>query len=118
MQAKSIINNRIFLDTNHFISDKLFFYKKFANEEFCPQYMPFETMETINFLNEPIILKSGNGYSSEGIKILQKYNKNDIIEHINKFQQFKNWTVSKIYIPRLWNNFIVTNRIYFLVTRL
>jgi hypothetical protein len=122
IQTKSIINNRILLDVNHFISDKLFYYEKFKYEEFCPSYISMT--EIINsdknndFFNNPLILKSGNGYSSEGIKIFKNYSENDVIDHINKWKEFKNWTLSEIYISKLWNGFIATNRIYYLVTRL
>lgn len=122
LQTKGIVNNRIFLDTDHFISDKMFYYDKFKNEEFCPKYITIEDLskldKTDSFFNSPLILKSGNGCSSEGIKVLKKYSEKEVYEHMQAWKKLKNWTLSQIYIPKLWNNIVVTNRIYYLVKRL
>lgn len=124
LQTKSIVTNRIFLDTDHFISDKLYYYKKFKGEEFCPAHISVDDIknktidENDDFFDGPLILKSGDGYSSFGIKIIKKYSEKEIDDHIENWKKLKNWTLSKIYIAKLWNNIICTNRIYYLVKKL
>lgn len=121
MQTKSIVNNRIFLDVDHFISDKSFFYKKFKLNSFCPTHMTIEEAmksdKNNEFFTSPLILKSGNGFSSYGIKVLNSYSEKSIYDHIESWKNFKNWTISTVYVPKLWNNIVTTNRIYYLVTK-
>jgi glutathione synthase/RimK-type ligase-like ATP-grasp enzyme len=123
IQTKSIINNRIFLDVDHFISDKSFYYKKFKQYSFCPAHMTIDeavkASKDSEFFNSstPLILKSGNGYSSHGIKVLKNYSEENICNHIELWKNFKNWTLSIIYVPKLWNDIVATNRVYYLVTK-
>lgn len=121
MQTKSIITNRIFLDVDHFISDKSFYYNKFKRYSFCPSTVTIEEAMKSNkndeFFTSPLILKAGNGYSSHGIKVLKNYSEKSILDHIKLWPNFKNWTLSIIHVPKLWNDIVATNRIYYLVTK-
>jgi glutathione synthase/RimK-type ligase-like ATP-grasp enzyme len=120
IQTNSIVHNRILLDTDHFISNKGFYYEKFQTEEFCPI---FEKVNTENikmsktFKNNPIILKPDNGTSSQGIQIFNNCTDKNISDHINIFKKYQEWTISKLYISRLFNGYIITNRFFYLVRK-
>ncbi len=120
IQTKSIIHNRILLDIDHFISNKWHYYQKFKNYDFIPSYIKFNIDEPFMKIKytDAILLKPDNGSLSSGIKIFKKYIKNDMINHINMWKQFTSWTISKLYISKLWNNYIVSNRIYYLVRKM
>lgn len=120
IQTNSIIHNRILLDTDHFISNKGFYYDHFKEYDFCPV---FETIDTKcvkisdKFRNCLVILKPDTGSSSRGIRVFNDCLNKYIISHINKYDFFKSWTISKLYISRLFDGYIVTNRIFYLVRK-
>jgi hypothetical protein len=120
IQTNSIIHNRILLDTGHFISNKGFYYEKFQEEDFCPIFEKIN-IENIkiskNFKNNSIILKPNDGTSSQGIKIFNNCSDKNISDHINIYKNFQEWTISKLYMSRLFNGYITTNRFFYLVRK-
>lgn len=119
-QKKSLIHFRILLDgDSHVISDKAAFYEFFSGEEFITKF------QRISFNPQPIlsgkeefsdsdivVLKPNKGCLGMGIKIGSF---KEIISAPNSL--YKDWTISNFHIPRLFNNKVVTNRLYFLITK-
>lgn len=120
VQTKSVIHNRILLDVDHFISDKGFYYEKFKEDEFIPTFIKIKNTDIPDLIiNDFIILKPDTGASSKGIQIFSNYSQKNITNHVANFNEFKNWTISKLYTSKLWNNeYIVSARIYFLVRKI
>lgn len=120
LQTKSTIHNRILLDTDHFISNKRFYYEKFNGYKFCPVSQPLIVDDLTNklFENEPIVLKPDSGSLSFGVKILKKWNSEEILKHINSNKFFSDWSISRLYVPRLFNGYVVSNRIFFLIRKI
>ena len=120
LQTKSVIHNRILLDTEHFISNKWHYYDIFKNQEFIPPFLNISNTELLpEIINDRLILKPSTGSLSMGIKILDNTNsKTDIINHINLNKEYTNWTLSKLYIAKRWTDgCIASNRIYYLVRK-
>lgn len=110
VQTKSKIHFRILLDTqDHFISNKSAFYDMFREQEFiCPYIKSSETENSHIFKPEDyVISKPDKGCMGMGIEILKYKN----ITHK------ENFTISQLFIPKLYKNKIVSNRLYFLVVR-
>jgi glutathione synthase/RimK-type ligase-like ATP-grasp enzyme len=122
IQTTSVIHNRILLDkSEHFISNKMHYYNTFKNEEFIPKFTNISNINDLpNKIDELTILKPSTGSLSIGIKILDTHNtRDDIIEHINTYKNYKNWIISELYIAKLWiDGCIVSNRIYYLVRKI
>lgn len=120
LQTISTIHNRILLDTDHFISNKGFYYDYFKEYDFCPVYEIIDT-ECVKisdkFRNCPVILKPDMGSASRGIRVFNDCLNKYIVDHINNFKYFQNWTISKLYTSRLFDGYIVTNRIFYLVRK-
>jgi hypothetical protein len=120
IQTNSIIHNRILLDTDHFISNKGFYYDYFKEYDFCPVFENINTecVKISNkFRNCLVILKPDMGASSRGIKVFNNCLNKYIASHIANFEIFKSWTISKLYMSRLYEGYIVTNRIFYLVRK-
>jgi hypothetical protein len=121
LQTKSIIHNRILLDTTyHFISNKWHYYETFKNNDFIPSFLNINDIQTIpELITEKQILKPSTGSLSIGIKILDTTNtKSDIINHLNIYNEYTNWSLSTLYIAKQWTDgCIVSNRIYYLVRK-
>lgn len=121
LQTKSVIHNRILLDTtNHFISNKFYYYDTFKNHEFIPYFSNIANTETLpEIINEKLILKPSTGSLSIGIKILDTTNtKQDIVNHLNLYKDYTHWTLSPLYIAKRWSDgCIASNRIYYLVRK-
>jgi hypothetical protein len=120
LQTNSVIHNRILLDINHFISNKLHYYDTFKNHEFIPSFSNITNIEMLpENITEKLILKPSNGSLSIGIKILDNTNtKADIIKHLSFYKEYTNWTLSSLYIAKRWiDGCIVSNRIYYLVRK-
>lgn len=120
LQTKSVIHNRILLDTNHFISNKWYYYEIFTNQPFIPSFLNITNVELLpEIITEQQILKPSTGSLSLGIKILNTTNtKLDIINHINIYKEYTNWSLSTLYIAKRWlDGCIVSNRIYYLVRK-
>lgn len=122
LQTISTIHNRILLDTNHFISNKGYYYEKFKDEKFCPHFVNLVDANLNKFMNCPTILKPNNGSLSHGIKIFASINNtadiDKIYNHIKLFPKYKKWTISKLYISKKIDDHIITNRFYFLVRKI
>lgn len=120
LQTNSVIHNRILLDTNHFISNKLHYYVTFKLCEFTPSFLDITNKENLpETITEKMILKPSNGSLSIGIKILDTKNtKLDILNHVNLYNNYTNWVLSPLYIAKRWTDgCIVSNRIYYLVRK-
>lgn len=122
IQTNSVIHNRILLDTSeHFISNKMHYYNIFENEEFIPIFTNITDVNNLPYnIDDLILLKPSTGSLSIGIKILDSHNtRDDIIEHMNIYKNYKNWIISELYIAKLWiDGCIVSNRIYYLVRKI
>lgn len=121
LQTNSVIHNRILLDTNHFISNKLFYYETFKKYDFIPLFVNISDINLLpDVITEKLVLKPSNGSLSIGIKMLDTSNtKEDIIKHLIAYKQFNNWTLSTLYIAKRWTDgCIISNRIYYLVRKL
>jgi glutathione synthase/RimK-type ligase-like ATP-grasp enzyme len=117
-QTKSVVHNRILLDTNHFISNKGFYYDKFKYEEFIPFFKRVDSnLDYLKLENCLVVLKPDDGSLGDGIIILKKCSKESIELHISNNKKFKKWTVTKLFISRLFNKYITSNRMYFLVRK-
>ena len=131
IQTKSIVHNRILLDTDHFISNKGFYYEKFYGNEFIPLHKRVDDKLNCNTTiygairgastgntNYPVVLKPDDGSLGKGIAIFGSCTKNDIDTHIAKYPEYNGWTITKLYVPRLLNGYVVSNRIYYLVRKM
>lgn len=111
IQTKSKIHFRILLDTQeHFISNKSAFYETFRDQEFICPYSECHDFNPHSEVFKPedyVVVKPDKGCMGLGIEIL-KYK--DIVYK-------KNFTISKLFIPKLYQGKIVSNRLYFLVVR-
>lgn len=120
LQTQSVIHNRILLDTCHFISNKWHYYETFKNNCFIPTFLIINDFQLLpEIITEKQILKPSTGSLSIGIKILDTTNtKSDIINHLNIYNTYNNWTLSTLYIAKRWTDgCIVSNRIYYLVRK-
>lgn len=122
LNTKSKIHSRLQLDSvDHYISNKKAFYEQFKYHDFIPSFIPFNkdvNQETLKkFIGKPVIIKPDLGSVSAGILVQKEFNYDEIIEHINQYRTFKDWTISEIVLAKLVDNYIVSNRIYFLVTK-
>jgi hypothetical protein len=122
---KGTIHSRFLLNSiNHYISNKKDFYTKFKDYDFIPKFQFFnrDTIHTdkykiIQYFNDsPVIIKPDLGSVSTGILIQNKLDYHEVLSHISKYY-YDNWTVSQITIPKLINGYVVSNRIYLLVTK-
>jgi hypothetical protein len=117
----SNINSRILLLTReNYLSNKSAFYDKFKDNDFILNYSSF-TKSNFNiniskFLNKSVIIKPDLGYMSKGILIQKEINLLEIQDHIAN-SEYESWSISEIFIPKLINGYIASNRVYFLVTR-
>lgn len=116
------IHSRLQLDSvDNYISNKKAFYERFKHYDFIPKYMPFtkDTKKKLldeKFVGKAVIIKPDLGSVSSGIMVQKVYNYDEIMDHIKKWN-YKDWTVSEITIAKLIDSYIVSNRIYFLVTK-
>ena len=125
INTKSAIHSRLQLDSvDHYISNKRAFYERFRHYEFIPVYEPF-TKETIymkkdilenKFEGKEVIIKPDLGSVATGIMCQKMYNYDDIINHINTWN-YDTWTISEVIQAKLHDGYIVSNRIYFLVSK-
>jgi len=104
LQTKSVIHNRILLDTNHFISNKWHYYETFKNQEFIPVFINISDIHLLPEINtQKQFLKPSTGSLSIGIKILDETNtRQDIVNHLNIYKEYTNWTLSTLYISKRW----------------
>ena len=123
--TKAFSNYRFLLNSNiHYISNKSAFYDKFRNYDFIVDYMSVNKDNVIQmqsvldskFLNKKVILKPDKGSVSTGIVVLDSYNFEDVKKSV-MLGQFNDWTVSSVFLPKLYDGYIISNRIYFLVTK-
>ena len=120
LQTNSIIHNRILLDTDHFISNKWHYYETFKDYHFIPTFLNITDFHLLpQNITEKLILKPSTGSLSIGIKILDTTNTStDIINHLNIYKEYTNWSLSTLYIAKRWiDGCIVSNRIYYLVRK-
>lgn len=120
------INYRFLLDSeDHYISNKTAFYNKFKDYDFIINFEPI-SKKTIDskkeildnkFLNKGVILKPDTGSVSRGILTIEKYDFETVKKYIME-ETFDNWSISEIFIPKIVNGYIASNRIYFLVTKI
>jgi hypothetical protein len=122
INAKSNIHFRLILDVDtHYISDKSAFYEFFKDYEFIPLYQKYKLenqklnpmYNNIDLNDEYVILKPDLGCLGMNIRII-RYSE---IESLRFESRYENWTISRIYIPRLYCNTVVTNRLYFLIVK-
>lgn len=125
--TNSAINYRFLLDSDvHYLSNKTEFYKKFKDYDFI---INFESISKCNidekkdilskkFSGKPVILKPDTGSVSRGILTIKEYDFDTVKAHISDSTAFGSWSISEIFIPKIINGYIVTNRIYFLVTKI
>jgi hypothetical protein len=122
---KSSVHPRFLLDSiEHYISNKKAFYQKFRDHDFIPYFEDVNKDDILSkkellrekFNNKKVIFKPNYGSISRGIIIQDKFNFKDAHKHIQK-SKFSNWTISEITKSKLINDYIVTNRIYFLVMK-
>ena len=129
LQTKSRVHYRILLDVDkHFISNKGEFYKTFHGNDFIPEnYQAIYKDHRLHYVNnlmptfdadDYVIVKPDKGYLGLDIQII-KFKEIGTLK-LNSF--YEDWTVSKIYRSKLYNdgvkNVIVTNRIYFAVVKI
>lgn len=124
--SKAYANYRFLLNSNiHYISNKADFYNTFAKYNFIPQYESVNKDNILNmtailedkFTDKKIILKPDKGSVSSGIVVLDKFNITSVNEHILN-NKYYGWTISEVFIPKLYDGYIVSNRIYFLVVKI
>ena len=135
LQTKSRFHYRILLDTEkHFISNKGEYCETFKKHDFIANYKRFalknnkikfkeeEEEETLFDEDDYIIIKPDKGNCGIDISIVQYKNIESISIQLNN--HYEDWTISKIHLPRLYINprqnkcLIVTNRIYFVITKI
>ena len=132
LQTKSKFHYRILLDTEkHFISNKGEYCDTFKKHDFIVTYKRFLLKNNkIQFKNEEedmpfdnddyVIIKPDKGTCGINISIIKFKN----IDSVKLNNHYEDWTISKIYLPRLYINalqnkrLIVTNRIYFVITKI
>jgi glutathione synthase/RimK-type ligase-like ATP-grasp enzyme len=131
LQTISKFHYRILLDTEkHFISNKGEYCDTFKKYDFIINYKRFILKNNKMHFNDEIeksfnnddyiIIKPDKGTCGLGISIVQFKN----IGTVNLNNHYKDWTISKIHLPRLYINpiqnkcLIVTNRIYFVITKI
>lgn len=125
ISSKSRINYRFLLDSkDHYISDKTHFYDKFSGTSFIPKYIsvnqnistPEVQKQLEIFRGKSVILKPDKGSVSSGIKVLAEYSYEQAKDYILK-SEYKDWTISEVIKSKLYDNYIISNRIYFLVCK-
>lgn len=125
--TKSYGNYRFLLNSiDHYISNKASFYDKFSANDFIVKYIKLNK-DNINDINNDnilnkidgmsVILKPDKGSVSSGILVLDKFDKDIIISHI-KESKYYSWTISEVFLPKLYDGYIISNRIYFLVVKI
>lgn len=122
LQTKSVVHNRILLDTEHFISNKWHYYETFKTQTFIPSFLNINNHnvdEIPEKFTEKLILKPATGSLSIGIKILNENNtREDIIKHMGFYNTYQDWSLSKLYIAKRWKDgCIVSNRIYYFIRK-
>jgi glutathione synthase/RimK-type ligase-like ATP-grasp enzyme len=124
--SKAFGNYRFLLNTeNHYISNKAFFYDKFKAYDFIVEYEAINKDDILlkqslldhKFTNKQVILKPDKGSVSTGIMALDPYDYETIKYNIVNGKYF-GWTLSQVFIPKLYDGYIVSNRIYFLVVKI
>lgn len=112
----SRIHFRILIDGEHVISNKSAFYSFFKDEEFTPKFYPFilGALPSTSFEDgDVVIVKPDKGCLGIGVEICY-YSE---VEKLTLHPRYREWTISKLYYPRLFNNRVITNRLYFLVIK-
>lgn len=121
IQTHSVIHNRILLDLpTHFISNKSHYYEIFKNEDFIPCFINIINYDNLpDIFDDTFLLKPSTGSLSIGIKIItNKCTKKEVIQHMNYYTKYNNWLLTELYIAKRWTDgCIVSNRIYYLVTK-
>jgi len=119
------VHSRIMLDSiDHYISNKKAFYNKFKGHDFIPLYVSLNKHITLTqqekmngmFVGKSVIVKPDKGARGSNILILPEYNFEKVKEYVETIP-FSEWTVSEVTMPKLCNDYIVSNRIYFLVVK-
>lgn len=124
LQTKSVIHNRILLDTlHHFISSKYHFYEMFQDQSFIPEFIEVDVQNIESFpshISKKMILKPSAGSLSLGIKLVDTTNTpEDLMRHMRAYKEYTNWTLSTLHVAKTWTDgCIVSNRIYYLVRKM
>lgn len=119
--GKGVIYPKLSLNTvNNYISNKKCFYEKFKK---YPWILPSVSITNdkvtgipLSLKNVPIIIKPDDSTNGYGILVQEELDKFKLLEHLKKFQM-KNWTISQVFMPDLFNGYIVSNRVYLLVVK-
>ena len=127
IQTKSRVHSRILLDTQeHFISNKGAFYSTFKDYDFIPTYCSATLIRKKLLHNglsmfqpdDYVIVKPDKGSLGMHIHIIRYKD----IETVAWHDGYQDWTISKIYIAKLYGapfkQVIVSNRIYFAVVKI
>lgn len=112
LNAKTKTIYRIINDPN-FFQDKSLFHKFFEFNKFIVKSYPF--LNSDNFpIEKNLIIKPDLGQACSGIVSFKKYDKDEINQHIKDFPQYESWAISEIFMPKIVNEYVVSNRIYLL----
>ena len=121
-QTASKVHYRLLLDTEkHFISNKGAFYDRFCAHDFIIPYCRIQVSS-----KEVVSLQSQVFASDDWVVVKPDKGSLGLDIHICRFAQvrdlslnpaFDEWTVSRVHLAKRWNGYIVTNRVYFLVTK-
>ena len=123
VQTKSNIITKILFNTpQNIFSNKSAFYYYFIYCDFIVPYIKLSN-NNINNINTNslkcanIIVKPDDGEGGDAILIIKndENSNNNVMTHIMNNTKYANWTVSDLVISKLYNNRIVSNRVYMLI---
>ncbi len=126
ISTKANVNYRLLLDSQtHYISNKTAFYEKFKEHDFI---LDFESINNNNieekkqilhhkFNGKSVVIKPDKGSVGTGLLSLNIYNYDIVKNHISN-GTYDDWSISEFFLPVLHNGYFVSNRIYFLVTKI
>jgi hypothetical protein len=109
---------------DNYISNKKHFYEKFKYYPWALNFFNFD-INTIDiqqtdilkkFNGRMVIVKPDLGSNSNGILMQNKLDLVEIKTHISKFN-YDNWSINEVYMPKLCQDYVVTNRVYFMIAK-